>query len=394
MFQRTRFWGLKALVSAGCFLVATLSASAYPGGGHGGGGHGGGGHGGGGHGGGGFGGGGFHSSAGMSHSNFGGGFVPSHSFSSSVAPSHSNVPGFNSSIHNSSMGSRTFNSAAANRSFGPNLMTASGKPPAIGHANVVASNVRPNITHVGPNVAVNASGNANVRVTSNTTVAGSRLSNSTLHSNSAVIAHNHAFNHNHVVVATGAGAFCGFGNCWWNGCFNWCGFNHCHSFFGWGWWPWLGWNLWSPCWYAPVYNSLSYPYYGDPGYFYDTSPYLDNPDPSMPDQYQRRPTKPNDPKNPEKLPPPVPNPGPAKLDFKLPNADALVWLDDYLTATAGNERTYQTPELQPGKTYSYRLTVVWQQEGQTYRDDRKVDVSANGTTTVDYNALPASSGGQ
>lgn len=415
MSQRTGFWALTALLSAGCLLFATADAYALPG--HGGGGHGGGGHGGGGHGGGGFGG---HASFGGGHGGFGGGFAPSHSnfggyapnhSSYNFAPSHSNfgsVQNFNGmQSHNGtfpgSATSRSFSGAAATRSFGSNLVGPGGRPPAMGHPNIMSSNISPRMTHVGPNARVNSLANSGARVTTNKfatgsgvgVATGSHLSSNHVGVNSAHALHNHGFNgHHHIASAVGLCAFNGFGNCWWNGAWNWCGFhNHNSCFWGWGWgWPWLGWNCWWPSWYYPVYNYFYDPFCYDSGYYFDTAPLLDNPDPNAPDQIQRRPVKPNDPKNPEKLPPP--NPGPAKLEFKLPDSDAMVWLDDYLTETTGKDRTYQTPELQPGKVYTYRMTVVWEKNGQAYRDDRKVEVSANGTTTVDYDALPASSGGQ
>jgi uncharacterized protein (TIGR03000 family) len=109
--------------------------------------------------------------------------------------------------------------------------------------------------------------------------------------------------------------------------------------------------------------------------------YLDNTDPNMTDQYQKAPPKP---KGPEKLPAPKPEPGPAQLDFTLTDPYAQVWLDDYLTTSSGTQRHFETPTLEPEKQYSYRMTVVWRQDGQTFRDDRKLLISAKGTTTVDY----------
>src|SRR5262249_10368305 len=134
---------------------------------------------------------------------------------------------------------------------------------------------------------------------------------------------------------------------------------------GWG----SGWGGWSPflgtSYGSGYYDSGSY----STPYWWDPSMYLDNADPSMPDQYQKAPVKPKDK---EKLPPPKPEPGPAQLDFIVTDPYAQIWLDDYLTTSSGTQRHFETPTLEPEKQYSYRMTVVWRQDGQTFRDDRKL----------------------
>jgi uncharacterized protein (TIGR03000 family) len=214
----------------------------------------------------------------------------------------------------------------------------------------------------------------------------------------ALVARNNTFRRHQIAAAVGCGAFPGFGFGWWNCCTPFWGYGGwgCHhnswcwalsAFTGWGW---GGWSCWPAYYYVPYYYSYDVPwYYG--GNYLDTLDLLSEPDLTAPGQYQRAPEKAREPekKGPEKLPPPKPDS--AKLFFTLPDADAVVWLDDYLTRTAGQQREYETPLLQPNKTYAYHLTVVWEKDGQAFRDDRKLELTAGGTITVDYTKPAAAS---
>lgn len=90
-------------------------------------------------------------------------------------------------------------------------------------------------------------------------------------------------------------------------------------------------------------------------------------------------------KQPEKLPPPVPTA--ARITFHAPVPDAQVWMDDYRTVTRGEKREFESPLLQPGKKYTYRLVVIWEDAGQIYRDERVVDVAAGSEIEVDYRTV-------
>jgi uncharacterized protein (TIGR03000 family) len=68
----------------------------------------------------------------------------------------------------------------------------------------------------------------------------------------------------------------------------------------------------------------------------------------------------------------------------LPDPSARIWVNNFATVSTGERRIFETPALQPNRTYAYQLTVLWQQDGQTMRDERRLEVGAGGAITVDY----------
>jgi uncharacterized protein (TIGR03000 family) len=62
----------------------------------------------------------------------------------------------------------------------------------------------------------------------------------------------------------------------------------------------------------------------------------------------------------------------ATLTVQLP-ADAKLWIDGQPTTQTGPVRTFQTPtNLEPGRTYSYKLTAEWVENGQTVTREREI----------------------
>lgn len=49
--------------------------------------------------------------------------------------------------------------------------------------------------------------------------------------------------------------------------------------------------------------------------------------------------------------------------------DAQVWIEDAQTTSTGVERTYKSPPLTPGKTYTYAIRVAWSEEGRWVSKD-------------------------
>jgi uncharacterized protein (TIGR03000 family) len=56
--------------------------------------------------------------------------------------------------------------------------------------------------------------------------------------------------------------------------------------------------------------------------------------------------------------------------------DARLWFDDYATKAKGMVRTFETPALTPGKSYSYLARVVWHENGEWVSQTQKVPVQA------------------
>jgi len=69
-------------------------------------------------------------------------------------------------------------------------------------------------------------------------------------------------------------------------------------------------------------------------------------------------------------------------------ASATVWFGEQKMTQTGTERTYQSPPLEPGKTYSYTIKVSWPTAaGKDYTAQQDVTVRANQTSRVDFMPL-------
>jgi uncharacterized protein (TIGR03000 family) len=109
----------------------------------------------------------------------------------------------------------------------------------------------------------------------------------------------------------------------------------------------------------PYYGSYGYPYYADSTYYGPS--YVENDVAVVPSESY--------------YPPAEPAPAvatSATLTVQLP-ADAKLWIDGQPTAQTGPARTFQTPaNLEPGRTYSYKLTAEWVENSQTVTREREV----------------------
>jgi uncharacterized protein (TIGR03000 family) len=66
--------------------------------------------------------------------------------------------------------------------------------------------------------------------------------------------------------------------------------------------------------------------------------------------------------------------------------DAEVFFDGSPTQQRGPNREFQTPPLDPSRTFTYQIRATWTQNGQKMDQTRTVSVQANRTATVDFNA--------
>jgi uncharacterized protein (TIGR03000 family) len=77
----------------------------------------------------------------------------------------------------------------------------------------------------------------------------------------------------------------------------------------------------------------------------------------------------------------------AKLTVQVP-ADARLWIDGQPTAQTGSVRYFETPAtLEPGRTYSYKLTAEWVENGQTVTRERVVEFQAGNQAVVNMTVL-------
>jgi uncharacterized protein (TIGR03000 family) len=74
----------------------------------------------------------------------------------------------------------------------------------------------------------------------------------------------------------------------------------------------------------------------------------------------------------------------AQIQVILPDPEATLSFDGGKTTSVGKVRLFDPPELQPGVTYSYKVTASWVQDGKTITDVRKVPVMGGRGTLVDF----------
>lgn len=75
-------------------------------------------------------------------------------------------------------------------------------------------------------------------------------------------------------------------------------------------------------------------------------------------------------------------------------ADAELELEGVKTVGTGQERRFQTPPIEVGKDFKYRLKATWKEKGQTQTVERSVPARAGETIEVDLrpNDVPQSDG--
>jgi uncharacterized protein (TIGR03000 family) len=75
----------------------------------------------------------------------------------------------------------------------------------------------------------------------------------------------------------------------------------------------------------------------------------------------------------------------AEIDVLLPQPDAKIWVDGIeMSAGAGTKRSFLSPPLQSGYSYSYRIAASWMENGQQVRVERTVPVASGQRSVVDF----------
>jgi uncharacterized protein (TIGR03000 family) len=157
---------------------------------------------------------------------------------------------------------------------------------------------------------------------------------------------------------------------------------------GWGGWGWggyglgygLGWGGGYPGYYgggyygyAPAYSSYDMyaPAYGYPGYDYGPAPaseFYGASESAYYDAASRRPTVDNT----------------VVIKIRLPDAEAKVWFEGTPTSLRGTLREFESPQLTPGKDYTYAIRAQWTQNGKTLTQNREIRLQAGDRLTVDF----------
>jgi uncharacterized protein (TIGR03000 family) len=74
----------------------------------------------------------------------------------------------------------------------------------------------------------------------------------------------------------------------------------------------------------------------------------------------------------------------ARVRIFVPDPEAAVWISGRKSQMMGPERVFQSPPLEPGKNYVYKVRVAWHDGDQFRTEEREVNVEANKTATVAF----------
>ena len=77
---------------------------------------------------------------------------------------------------------------------------------------------------------------------------------------------------------------------------------------------------------------------------------------------------------------------PGTIHLVVPNAQAKVWFEKHATSSTGTSLDYVTPLIAAGASFTYHITVTWNEAGRNLTVERDVTLSAGQTATVDLTA--------
>lgn len=80
----------------------------------------------------------------------------------------------------------------------------------------------------------------------------------------------------------------------------------------------------------------------------------------------------------------------ARLNIRVPDANAQVWIEGQKTNQQGMLRQFVSPPLDPDRNYTYHVTARWQQNGREVEQTKDFAVHAGDRLTVDFRNATAS----
>jgi uncharacterized protein (TIGR03000 family) len=89
---------------------------------------------------------------------------------------------------------------------------------------------------------------------------------------------------------------------------------------------------------------------------------------------------------PDQMPGGDPNARPlnALVQVYVPTDDAELWFNGFKTVSSGQKREFTTPELTPGKLYSYEVRTRWMQDGKQFDRTRTLQVQAGAQAVMTF----------
>ena len=74
----------------------------------------------------------------------------------------------------------------------------------------------------------------------------------------------------------------------------------------------------------------------------------------------------------------------ARVEIRLPDPQATIWVQGQEISSAGTVRQFRSPQLDPAQQYTYTVKAQWRGNGQLVDEERRVKVQANGLAVVDF----------
>jgi uncharacterized protein (TIGR03000 family) len=74
----------------------------------------------------------------------------------------------------------------------------------------------------------------------------------------------------------------------------------------------------------------------------------------------------------------------SKIRVLLPTAETKLWFDETLTKAQGTDRTFNSPALEDGKRYTYRVMAVWVEKGREVNHETRIDFRAGQDVFIDF----------
>jgi len=82
--------------------------------------------------------------------------------------------------------------------------------------------------------------------------------------------------------------------------------------------------------------------------------------------------------------PAAPSRNTARVTIHVPDPNADIWFNGTKTAQKGTERVFESPELEPGRDFTYDVRARWMEDGREVEQDRKIEVHAGDRLTANF----------
>jgi len=74
----------------------------------------------------------------------------------------------------------------------------------------------------------------------------------------------------------------------------------------------------------------------------------------------------------------------ARVEFRLPDPQATIWVQGKEVNSSGTVRQFQTPQLDPTQQYTYTVRAQWHDNGKLFEEQKQVKVQPNALAVVDF----------